>query len=425
MLIPIGFFGGGGGGAWISMFGDTAAQYAGGIGVDASGNVYSNVTGTPSNFAAGVVKYTPDGQIAWQKSLWSTTQGSLVTDAAGNSYLCSTMYDETMGGNQHKSVYAVDTNGDILWQRKHGIASYAESGGPVAVDSSGRIYTAGNDNQNPSIVWWSIFSANAASVLLSKYNYNYEGTYGEGASNIYAMNDGTHFFASNRRSYGDYYRNTVFKYDINGNLVWGKYYQLPNTNSFYHFGSNGDSSGNYYITGRYSYVGDYMGITKINGSDGSIAWSKKIGNSGEGGEGYWMCTDSAGNVYHLGSNGETACGIAKYNSSGVLQWQRKISNVDAWGRITCNDTHFFINANTSVSGNSNVVTIKLPTDGSGIGTASVGGYSFVYAASNLPVTDAPLNVGTDNRGSTGLSKDFGGTSRAWSTTTQPQSLGLL
>ncbi|MGI9143509.1 MAG: hypothetical protein ACR2IJ_10010 [Fluviibacter sp.] len=36
-------------------------------------------------------------------------------------------------------------------------------------------------------------------------------------------------------------------------------------------------------------------------------------------------TDSSGNVYVLGNRSSTTCFIAKYNSSGVLQWQNNVT----------------------------------------------------------------------------------------------------
>jgi hypothetical protein len=78
--------------------------------------------------------------------------------------------------------------------------------------------------------------------------------------------------------------------------------------------------------------------------------------------------------------------IFKYNTSGVIQWQRSLARTS--GTIALRGITLDTSNNLLVTGETNlnagdIFTIKVPTDGSKTGTYSVGGGSFVYAASSI------------------------------------------
>ena len=89
-----------------------------------------------------------------------------------------------------------------------------------------------------------------------------------------------------------------------------------------------DSSGNFYLVGSTAVSGVYdIFVAKYN-SVGTIQWQRRIGNNGSSLSylGYGVTVDSSGNVYITGrdSGGFWTSGfIAKYNSSGTLQWQKQ------------------------------------------------------------------------------------------------------
>jgi hypothetical protein len=131
--------------------------------------------------------------------------------------------------------------------------------------------------------------------------------------------------------------------------------------------SNGvatDSSGNVYISGyaRGNLAGTYKGsydawVAKYN-SSGSLLWKQQLGTSKL--DYSWdVATDSSGNVYISGfttgdlagtNKGNGDAWVAKYNSSGKLQWKQQLgtSNYDlSYGVATDSNGNVYISGNTS------------------------------------------------------------------------------
>jgi hypothetical protein len=93
-----------------------------------------------------------------------------------------------------------------------------------------------------------------------------------------------------------------------------------------------DSSGNFYMAGRYGGTSTYNSwawVCKFNSSM-QLQWNKKLGRNGS----YELhnfddiVVDSSGNVYLAGEtrSGPTLGLVVKYNSSGVLQWQKELDH---------------------------------------------------------------------------------------------------
>jgi hypothetical protein len=91
-----------------------------------------------------------------------------------------------------------------------------------------------------------------------------------------------------------------------------------------------DSSGNIYAVGTQNASSVYrLLLTKVD-SSGVLQWSRRLGDSAGLAFGYDVGVDSSGNVYVGGysqnntSTDKYALLLAKYNSSGTIQWQKKL-----------------------------------------------------------------------------------------------------
>ena len=98
---------------------------------------------------------------------------------------------------------------------------------------------------------------------------------------------------------------TVRKYDIDGNLLWRRYYH---TTTLYGIAVN--DSGDVVVVGASS---GGKSILKFN-SSGTEQWSADHGATT-----YCVALDASGNVY-VGGAVSSSISIRKYNSSGTQQW---------------------------------------------------------------------------------------------------------
>jgi len=122
----------------------------------------------------------------------------------------------------------------------------------------------------------------------------------------------------------------VAKYDSNGTILWSVY--LVVTYVAFFQGIKVSSAGNIYIVG-YEYKTSVnqnpsATIYKFD-STGAIVWQRQVTSPTPNTLGYCIAIDSSENAY---IGGQTFAGsffpafIAKYNSSGTIQWQERYGN---------------------------------------------------------------------------------------------------
>lgn len=372
---------------WIAVIGSSSTEIAYNSAIDSSDNVYifgrSNNTGS---YRQSMAKYDKSGTLQWQKQLSNNVHTGYyecwgTVDPSGNPIAYNA------GSSGGATITKLTPAGAITWQRIVGEGNDAFTD-TIITDSSGNIYCTGPMNDGGGY-----------KMMLIKYNSS--GTYqwqvrttGEGhgvaidpSGNIYCGG-----FA------GSTYGLQLNKYDSSGNL------QLQTrTNGQYGYDTYGgkvvcDSAGNTYSAGLFrqsSGVGYEFGLIKRN-SSGTIQWQRVITNSSSS---YGMAmtnlaVDSSNNIYGSAYTevGSISVGIvAKWNSSGTLQWQRSITpSANSLGiydvKIDSTGTFMTLACYTNASGNHDYALFKLPTNGTLTGTYAVGSYSYTYAASSYTET---------------------------------------
>lgn len=141
------------------------------------------------------------------------------------------------------------------------------------------------------------------------------------------------------------------KLNEKGCLVWAKSFGTTGWNEAYDITT--DASGNVYLTGHFSGTINFGNgvITSAGGSDifiakynssGVIQWIQKAGSNDSNYEyGYGIALDASGNVYIAGSfrgtadfggialssAGDEDIFVAKYDNAGVIQWANKYGGV--------------------------------------------------------------------------------------------------
>jgi hypothetical protein len=127
------------------------------------------------------------------------------------------------------------------------------------------------------------------------------------------------------------YGEILIRYNSSGIIQWQRVYDInaggPRDTSVVRT----DSSSNVYIAGSYNFSGGNPGaaVTKIN-SSGVVQWCRMLSLNTVVGEAGDIAIDSSANVFLAGtirSAGSDIPVLAKYDSSGTLQWQKTLSGV--------------------------------------------------------------------------------------------------
>ena len=123
--------------------------------------------------------------------------------------------------------------------------------------------------------------------------------------------------ASGAISVADFYSKKYKSY-------WMSTFAGSGTYTDYGYGIAADSAGNVYIVGTSL---NLAVVAKYN-SSGVVQWQRSLGSTGTN-AGYGIALDSSGNVFVVGHTDAQGAGLidlilAKYNNSGVIQWQRRL-----------------------------------------------------------------------------------------------------
>ena len=330
------------------------------IQVDASGNVYAVGTSNDAIIGTIIVKYNSSGAIQWMRKLSNinlVAGTSIALDSSANIYIAGYYTNTSSGDNAFIAKY--NTSGTIQWQRSiadtnplgQGDAyDYAWS---LAADSSGNVYVAGEYLTGGS---------------LGNFNATFSGF--------------------------------ISKYNTSGTIQWQR--AISGGIETRCFALALDSSANVYVGGSYSDTNIYQSFIAKYNTSGTIQWQRALKNSPLAN----MVTtsiavDSSGNVYNGGwyeienQINNQSMFIAKYNTSGVIQWQRSIVKT---GTVLAqaNGLKSDSSNNIYICGVLNGITdycqfiLKLPNDGSKTGTYA----GVTYSASAFTDVIGPLTSST-------------------------------
>lgn len=265
---------------------------------------------------------------------WIATLGDIYRDV-GNGIAKNSLGDLLVVGQTRKSddtdelsLSKYSSLGTIQWQRVLGGANN-DVGVGVGVDSSDNIYVGGyTDSQG----------AGSADFLIAKYDTDgtiqwqrrVGGAADEYGGHLVVSGSGDVYVAGYTGSQGTAGDLLLVKYNTSGTLQWQR--RLGGSGFDLARGIALADSGNVYVVGRTGSQGaggNDLLLAKYN-SSGTIQWQRVLGGAGND-DGWGVAVDSSENIYVSGSSdpsniGETRALFAKYNSSGTIQWQRALLN---------------------------------------------------------------------------------------------------
>jgi hypothetical protein len=357
-------------------------------GIASSGAYQTSLSGSSDGYLA---KFSSDGTFQWATYFGGSNSDNAfgtTTDPSGNVYLAgytgSTSGITTSGAFQTLNAGGSDAylakfnnEGSIQWSTYYG-GTNNEICGDIALDAFGNIYLAGSTSSSgiSTTGAYQTTKAGGSDAFLVKFDqgYKFAATFygGESADIGYSVasdGSGNVYLAGFTSSstgiatsgaYQDYYNgNTdafLAKFNSSGALLWATYFGGGDGDNGFNLAL--DISGNIYLAGNTTslsgiatssaYQSSNSGSTdaflaKFNGS-GALQWATYFGGSSDE-NGNSVVTDASGNVYLAGttksSSGIATSGayrttiggdydayIAKFNSSGVLQWSTYFGGIN-------------------------------------------------------------------------------------------------
>lgn len=374
----------------IFMDGGSGTQFGYDIAADASGNVYvvgtynnTTIFGNTTlnnfgNYDAFIAKYDSSGTLIWVKNLGGTSDDrgfSIAVSQSGDIYLTGYFTgaascdgtDVTGKGYRDIFIAKYNTSGTLQWVETAG-ASSDDMGYALDIDSNGNVYITGHFTGTATFGSNTVVSNGSKDVFIAKYTNagvllwvtNAGGT-GTDSGDGLVVDDIGNIYLTGRfeetASFGTFNitsagKEDIFlaKYDTNGNPQWVK--QVGGIG--YDVGSEValDDTGNVYLAGACSSEASFDGtlLNNLGGADaflakydnqGNFIWTKHLVGGGNNDATIGAATDANGNIYVTGhfqgiaifDNGITLKGlgsldvfIAKYDSTGNLQWMEIIEN---------------------------------------------------------------------------------------------------
>ena len=323
---------------WTKLLGTTEFEYGHSVMSDSSNNIY--VTGRTGggldgNTSSGgedliLVKYNSSGTKQWTRQLGSSENEyayGLNVDSSNNIYITGTTRGGLDGNNNSggNDIFLVKYNssGTKQWTEQLG-TSASDDGRGVAVDSSNNIYVTGStsgglDGNNNS---------GGNDIFLVKYNSSGTkqwteqlGTSSEDVALRVTIDSSDNIYVTGYTSGGlDNNTNSgdwdifLLKYNSSGTKQWTQ--QLGSSGRESGEDLAVDNSSNIYVTGNALLVKYY--------DNGTEQWTKQLGAYA-----YGVAVDNSSNIYvtgftSVGLDGNTSAGgndifLMKFNSDGVKQ----------------------------------------------------------------------------------------------------------
>jgi len=417
---------------------------------DSSGNQYVLTTNTAKTSLL-TTKINTSGGVEWTRSIaapanviWYPT--AVIVDSSGNVY--ASIYKYNSSTNSSSSVLLkYNSSGSLQWQREQ-IRGTGSTNVFVFYDiklnSSGDLFAVGTSTQSGTS-YGIVCKYNSSGTI--QWSLRLTGTevaaycqrcFPDGSGNVYVVVQN-----STSTPAGDH----LFKVDSSGSLLWQRKMVAQSSNAAYMSNVTVDSSGNVIVAGQvYGTSGgitSWMAMLLKYNSSGTLQWSKYFNVQGYSND--WntalngVVCDSSNNIYVSGRKYNPASSydwvVAKYNSSGTLQWSTQLTNYytsDTAYSIFIHPTtgKLVTFGKTTISGYSgNACWVTMPTDGT-----ATSGYAGIHmepiSPSLVERTPSPVesagglttNFGSAENGyftdSAGSFTDTSGTSLGFSTLTQ-------
>jgi uncharacterized delta-60 repeat protein len=303
-------------------------DFASAVAVDAQGNVL--VAGTTRNTGMGadftVAKLSPDGLPLWQKSINGTANGSdgasaVAVDSQGN--VAAAGFTTNEGTGFDFTVARYSPGGDLLWQKSiNGTANSADIAVSVAVDGPGNVIAAGTTRNAGTGGDFTVMKFNPDGVSLWQQALNGTSSGDDFAASVAVDGQGNAVAAGSTANAGADHDMTVAKFGPDGLPLWVRSFH-GSANGFNEADSVAvDAQGNIAAAGRTQNDGANLDFTAAKlDPEGDLLWVRTLdGNPSRNDNAAAVAVDAQGNVVAAGfcKSSDTSLDftLAKFSSVG-------------------------------------------------------------------------------------------------------------
>src|SRR4030095_2706849 len=249
---------------------------------------------------------------------------SITIDASGNIYVTGT--SRSAAGDDYATI-KYSPSGAQLWVKRYdGPGNAADNAIAIAVDQAGNIYVTGKSVGSGTADDYATIKYNSTGIQLWVQRYNGPVNQNDDARCLAVDAQGNVYVTGSSIAAGLYGDFTTIKYNTSGLVQWIQQYNGPANSSDAANSIVVDASGNVYVTGYSTGIntGDDITTIKYN-SAGVLQWNKRYNGLGSGGDnGICVKVDVSGNVYvgaySTGAVTNRDFTTIKYNSAGTQQW---------------------------------------------------------------------------------------------------------
>jgi len=364
------------------------------------------------------VKFNTSATVDWQTSLSASSSDapymySINLDSSNNVYVAGTFtrnyQDSTKSPTYQIAKY--NTNGALQWQRNlgYGFTSFVPNFGQglVVEKSTGNFYVTGDiviGSVGSQTTQMSLIKYNSSGIIQWARQIGRSGT--NEHSEAVSLDSTGNVYIAGSTTYSGQNAASIVKYNSSGLLQWQTCLSGTTNSNANEFSSiTIDSSDNIFVCGRTTTISNLtVGMIAKYNSSGTLIWQRKISNPSICLL-YGISTDNEGDVYAVGITSSFNGFVVKYSTSGDLQWQRKVSGVHStlgYAIIRFSSIAFDSSNNMTIGGsvtpdqarsNADMLILRLPPDGTLTGTYGVNGYQITYEAdvnTSEPLTQTPV-----------------------------------
>ena len=362
-------------------------------------------TSTGTDALAVIVRFNYDGTVNWQRTLDKASQRdfayAVTGDSSGNIYVGGRYHNDATDA-QANFLVKYNSAGTLQYRKRMDTAVTVEYITGMVINSSNEIYAGAvrstvegmllKFDTTPTASWSRYFNvSDEGAVTDSRVTLDSSG-------NAYITTAGRQGSVASPPYWT---AATIRKFNSSGTVQARRDLDISTQDAIVTFtdvstGTNLSYSDNIYAVGNYNGVAMLLKLdTSLN-----LSWARQINCLGANA----VTVSAAGDIYVAAAQSATndrRITLFKYDSSGTLQWQRRIDtntgvNTQDIFALTINESQARLIGVGQVGGN--VFTFLLPLDGSGTGTYTVGSYSLVYDTPTL--TSSTLTITLDSPSAT-------------------------